>query len=281
MGAALAYYTLFSIAPLLVIVIAVAGLVFSNDAVQTSILEELRGLMGEAGAIAVQDLLIRAIDPSKNVLAALIGGITSILGATTVFAQLNSALNRIWRVPTAPKIGGVRSFLYTRILSFGLILGMGFLLLVSLVLSAALAALGAWWSPFFGGWSASLQAINFIASFAIITLVFAMIYKLLPRARIGWHDVWIGAAVTALLFTLGKLIIGQYLGKIGTSSAFGAAGSLMALLVWVYYSAQIFFLGAEFTWVYAYSHGSRAGEPNAKPSKPDKGTASANRPTDP
>lgn len=271
MGAALAFYTLFSIAPLLVIVIAIAGIAFSNNTAQGYILEELRGLMGEDGALAVQDLLKRAIDPGKSALAASAGVITSILGATTVFAELNSDLNRIWRVPAAPKVvGGVRSFLYIRILSFGLILGIGFVLLVSLVLSAALAALGAWWGPFFGGWLVSLQVINFVVSFAIVTLVFAMIYKLLPRARIGWRDVWIGAAVTALLFTFGKLIIGQYLGKIGTSSAFGAAGSLMALLVWVYYSAQIFFLGAEFTWVYAYSHGSRASEPKVEPGKSDK-----------
>jgi membrane protein len=278
MGAALAFYTLFSIAPLLVIVIAITGTVFSNDTVQGYILEQLRGLMGEEGALAVQGLLIRAIDPGKSTLAAIAGVITSILGATTVFAELNSDLNRIWRVPMA-QVGGVRYFIRTRVLSFGLILGIGFVLLVSLVVSAALAALGAWWGSFFGEWQVLLQVINFGVSFAIVTLVFAMIYKLLPRARIGWRDVWIGATVTALLFVLGKLFIGEYLGRIGTTSAFGAAGSLMALLVWVYYSAQIFFLGAEFTWVYAYSHGSRAGGPKAEPGRPDQGGPSANRAT--
>ena len=260
MGAALAYYTMFSIAPLLVIVIAVAGIMFGNEAAQGHVLAELRGIMGEEGALAVEGLLRSVSDPEKSALAAFVGIITLLVGATTVFGELQSALDRIWRAEATTAFEGPWRWLQTRMLSLGMILGIGFLLLVSLVMSAGLAALGAWWGPLFGGWAVILQTSNFIVSFVIITLVFAMIYKYLPRVSIGWRDVWIGAAVTALLFTIGKLLIGLYLGRTSTASAFGAAGSLVVLLIWVYYSAQIFLLGAEFTWVYTHRHGSRAGQ---------------------
>jgi len=260
MGAALAYYTMFSIAPLLVIVIAVAGIMFGNDAAQGHVLAELRGIMGEEGALAVQGLLESASDPEKSSLAALVGIITLLIGATSVFAELQSALDRIWRAEAPPTSEGLWRWLRTRILSLGMILGFGFLLLVSLVMSAALTAVGKWWGPLFGAWDMILQTINFVFSFGIITLVFAMFYKSLPRVSIDWRDVWTGATVTALLFTIGKLLIGLYLGRTSTASAFGAAGSLVVLLVWVYYSAQIFLLGAEFTWVYTHRHGSRAGQ---------------------
>jgi membrane protein len=263
MGAALAYYTMFSIAPLLVIVIAVAGVMFGNDAAQGHVLAELRDIMGEEGAVAVEGLLKSASDPKKSSLAALVGIITLLVGATSVFSELQSALDRIWRAGPTPPSEGLWRWLRTRILSLGMILGLGFLLLVSLVVSAALAALGKWWGPLFGAWGMILESINFIVSFVIVTLIFAMIYKSLPRVRIDWRDVWIGATVTALLFTLGKLLIGFYLGRTSIASAFGAAGSLVVLLVWVYYSAQIFLLGAEFTWVYAHRHGSRAGQASA------------------
>jgi membrane protein len=259
MGAALSYYTMFSIAPLLVIVIAIAGILFGNDAAQGHVLAELRGIMGEEGAVAVEGLLKSASDPEKSSLAALVGIVTLLIGATSVFSELQSALDRIWRTESAPPSEGVWAWLRTRILSLGMILGLGFLLLVSLVISATLAALGAWWGPLFGAWEVILQTINFVVSFVIVTLIFAMIYKSLPRVRIDWRDVWIGATVTALLFTVGKLLIGFYLGRTSIASAFGAAGSLVVLLVWVYYSAQIFLLGAEFTWVYTHRHGSRAG----------------------
>jgi len=258
MGAALAYYTMFSIAPLLVIVIAVAGIMFGHDAAKGHVLAELRGIMGEEGARAVEGLLKSASDPDKSSLAAVIGVITLLVGATSVFSELQSALDRIWRVEAATPSEGVWRWLKTRVLSLGVILGFGFLLLVSLVLSAALAAVGKWWGPLFGAWETILESINFVFSFAIITLVFAVIYKSLPRVSIDWRDVWIGATVTALLFSVGKLLIGLYLGRTGIASAFGAAGSLAVLLVWVYYSAQIFLLGAEFTWVYTHRHGSRA-----------------------
>lgn len=281
MGAALSYYTMFSLAPLLVIVIAVAGLVFGQDAAQGQILAQLRGLMGEEGALAVEGLLKSASDPNKSGIATVVGVFTLLLGATTVFGELQSALDRIWRSPAVAKGGGLWKLLRGRVLSFGMILGIGFLLMVSLAVSAALAALGKWWGPWFGNWEVLLQALNFVVSFAVTTLLFAMIYKILPRVRIGWKDVWIGAAVTALLFTIGKFLIGLYLGKSAVTSAFGAAGSIVVVLVWVYYSAQIFLLGAEFTWVYAYRHGTRAGQPEAAPPPtiPTKSEAAAASPS--
>jgi membrane protein len=183
-----------------------------------------------------------------------------LLGATTVFAELQSDLDRIWRAETKP-ISGLWAFLRARLLSFGLVLVLAFLLLVTLVVSAALAALGRWWGGWFEGWAIVLEILNFLVSFAVTTALFAMIYKLLPRVQIAWRDVWIGAAVTALLFAVGKFLIGFYIGRSGVASGFGAAGSFVVLLVWVYYSTQIFLLGAEFTWVYAHEHGSRRGVP--------------------
>jgi membrane protein len=257
MGAALAYYTLFSIAPLLVIVIAIAGLVFGAEAAQGAIVAQLDGLIGREGAVAVQGLLKYANEPAQGVVATVVGAVTLLIGATTVFGELQSALDRIWEVPAAKKASGIWSLVRQRLLSFGMVLVLGLLMLVSLVLSAALAALGTWWGGFFHGWEVLLQVINFAVSFALTTGLFAAIYKVMPRAKIAWHDVWIGAVVTALLFTAGKFLIGLYLGKSGVTSAFGAAGSMVVLLIWVYYSAQIFLLGAEFTWVYAHESGSR------------------------
>jgi membrane protein len=257
MGAALSYYTIFSIAPLLVIVIAVAGLVFGAQAASGAIFEQLRGMVGDSGATAIQGLVQSASQPAASIFAAATGIVTLVLGATTVLGELQSALDRIWRAPSPEKTGWWR-FIRGRVLSFGMILVIGFLLLVSLVLSAAIVAIGDWWGLGKTKWL--LEAGNFVVSFAVVTALFAMIYKILPRVRIGWRDVWVGAAVTALLFTVGKFLIGLYLGKSGVTSGFGAAGSVVVLLVWVYYSAQIFLLGAEFTWVYSHSHGSRRGE---------------------
>ena len=260
MGAALAYYTIFSIAPLLLIVIATAGWVFGGEAVNGEIFRQLRGLIGEEGAIAIEGLIKSASEPGKGIVATIIGLALLLVGATSVFVELQGALDRIWRVPASKKASGFWNLLRARFLSFGLILGLGFMLLVSLVISAALAAFGAWWGALMGGWEVLLQMLNVIISFTLTTILFAMIYRFMPRARIAWRDVWVGAAVTALLFEIGKLLIGLYLGKSGVTSAFGAAGSLVVLLVWVYYSAQVFLLGAEFTWVYAQEHGSRSGE---------------------
>jgi membrane protein len=258
MGAALAYYTLFSIAPLLVIVIAIAGLVFGQDAARGEIVAQIQGLIGRDGAMAVQALLKSTSEPVQGVVAMVISAFMIIVGATTVFAELQSDLDRIWRVPAAARQTGIFVMLRTRLLSFGLVLGVGFLLLVSLVIGAAIAAFGKWWDVFFAGGESLLQTLDFCISFVISTVLFAMIYKLMPRATIAWRDVWIGAAVTALLFEIGKLLIGLYLGKASVVSGFGAAGSLVVLLVWVYFAAQIFLLGAEFTWVYANEHGSKA-----------------------
>ncbi|MGH8763272.1 MAG: YihY/virulence factor BrkB family protein [Nitrosospira sp.] len=257
MGAALAYYTMFSIAPLLLIVISTAGLVFGEEAVRGEIFGQLQGLMGDQGAIAVQGLLESVSEPKEGVAGTVIGTILLLIGATTVFGELQDAFDRIWRAPGRDKNGGLWRLIKSRLLSFGIILGIGFLLMVSLVFSAAVAALGKWWGPFFANLELVATVVNFFVSFALMTAVFAMLYKFMPRVKIHWRDVWAGAIVTALLFTVGKILIGIYIGKSAISSGFGAAGSLVVVLVWVYYSAQIFLLGAEFTWVYAHAHGSK------------------------
>ena len=261
MGAALSYYTLFSLAPLLIIVIAVSGMVLGREAAQGEIAAQLAGITGTEGALAVEGLLKAAREPTHGVLATIGGIVMLLVGATAVFSELQSALDRIWRVPAATKESGLWRLLRSRLLSFGLVLGLGFLLIVSLVVSAMLAALGKWWGGWFAGWDVLLEMLNAAVSFGIFTLLFAMIYKVMPQARISWRDVWKGATVTALLFTLGKALIGFYLGKSGLGSGFGAAGSLVVLIAWVYYSAQIFLFGAEYTWVYANQQGSRAEKP--------------------
>ncbi len=249
MGAALSYYALFSIAPLLLIVIGVAGYFFGDEAARGEIYGQLAGLIGADGAHAVQGLVAAARKPQSGVLAMVVGTALLIGGATTVFGELQNALDRIWRAPAREKAKGWWTLLRTRVLSFGMVLGIAFLLMVSLVLSAAIAALGRWWG---------LHLIDIALSFGLTTLLFAMIYKIMPRVRIAWRDVWVGAAVTAALFAIGKWAIGLYIGRSSVASAFGAAGSLVIVMVWVYYSAQIFLLGAEFTRVYAAEQGSRA-----------------------
>ena len=256
MGAALAYYTMFSIAPLLLIVISTAGLVFGEEAVRGEIFGQLQDLMGDQGAQAVQGLLQSVSEPKEGMAATVIGTVLLLIGATSVFGELQDAFDRIWRAPDRDKTGGVWRLIRTRLLSFGIILGIGFLMIVSLIVSAAIAALGKWWGPFFSNLEVMATVLNFVFSFVLMTAIFAMLYKFMPRVKIHWKDVWAGATVTALLFTVGKILIGIYIGKSAISSGFGAAGSLVVVLVWVYYSAQIFLLGAEFTWVYAHAHGS-------------------------
>lgn len=260
MGAAIAYYTVFSVAPLLLIVIAVGGAIFGREAVQGEIVNELTALVGAAGANAIQGLVESASNPAHGLIATVVSVVVLVVGATSVFSELQSALDRIWRVPVPPQQNGILKLLRTRLLSFGLILGLGFLLMVSLVVSAVLAALGKWSSGLIPGWEGVLQAVNTVVGFGLTTILFAMIYKIMPRASIAWADVWIGAGVTAALFEVGKVLIGLYIGKSSLASGLAAAGSLLVLLVWVYYSAQIFLLGAEFTWVFAHYHGSRRGE---------------------
>ncbi|GAA4359697.1 hypothetical protein GCM10023165_56100 [Variovorax defluvii] len=259
MGAAISYYTIFSLAPLLVIVIAVAGALFGREAAQGRIVEQVSGLVGREGAVAVEAMLRSVSEPDKGLIAGLISAVVLLVGATTVFAELQSALDRIWHVPERQKPSGVWAVLKARLLSFGLILGLAFLLMVSLVVSAGLAAFGQWFGGLMPGWELLLQGLNVLISLGIVTLLFAMIYKLMPTARIAWRDVWVGALVTALLFEVGKLGIGLYLGKSGVNESFAAAGSLVLLVAWVYYAAQIFLLGAEFTKVYAGAHGSASG----------------------
>lgn len=249
MGAALSYYALFSIAPLLLIVIGVAGYFFGAQAARGEIFQQIAALIGPEGAAAVEGLVASARRPESGILAVLIGTALLVTGASTVFGELQNALDRIWRAPARVQAKGWWKLLRARVLSFGMILGIAFLLMVSLILSAVVSALGDWWG---------LHALDMLFSFGLTTMLFAMIYKVIPRVRIAWSDVWIGAAVTAALFAVGKWLIGLYIGRSSTASAFGAAGSLVVLMLWVYYSSQIFLLGAEFTRLYAEEHGSRA-----------------------
>jgi len=259
MGAAISYYTIFSLAPLLVIVIAVAGAVFGREAAQHEIVGQIAGLVGQDGASAVEALLRAASDSERGLIAGTISAVVLLVGATTVFAELQSALDRIWHVPDKEKPSGIWAVLRARLLSFGLVLGLAFLLIVSLMVSAGLSAFNSWFGGLVPGWEAVLQGLNELFSIGIFTLLFAMIFKLMPTVRIAWRDVWVGALVTALLFELGKFGIGLYLGKSGFMQSFAAAGSLVVLVAWVYYAAQIFLLGAEFTKVYADEHGSLVG----------------------
>lgn len=261
MGAALAYYTVFSIAPLLLIVISVAGIIFGVEVAREEIIAQLQNFMGKTGALVVQGLLESVSKPTESVTAAIIGVALLLVGATTVFAELQNDLDRIWRAPTRTKDAGIFGLIRTRVLAFGMILGIGFLLTVSLILSAALAILGKWWAPLFGEFKFLANLVDITLSFFLITIAFAMIYKLMPRMKIYWRDVWVGAVVTAILFTIGKFLIGMYIGRSGVASGFGAAGSLVVLLTWIYYSAQIFLMGAEFTKIYSYTFGSRKGQP--------------------
>jgi len=266
MGAALAYYTMFSLAPLLLLAIGLAGLIFGEEAARGQIVAQLGGLVGSEGAEAIEGLLKSANHPGSNIVATVLSVATLLIAATSIFGELQSDLDRIWRAPTASGPTGLWGVIRARLLSLGMVASIGFLLLVSLVVSAMLSALGSWWSSWFGGWTIVLQIVNQVTSFGIITVLFALMYRILPRVAVGWHDVWVGSAATALLFTIGKYLVGLYIAKAAVASGFGAAGSIVVLLVWVYYSSQLFLLGAEFTWVYAHSHGSRTAEaPAEKP----------------
>jgi membrane protein len=260
MGAAIAYYTIFSIAPMLVIIIAIAGFFYGHEAASGQLYAEIANLVGDNGAKAIQGMVESASSRSGGIVATVIGVAVLLIGATSVFGELQTDLDRIWKAPAAAQSEGLWGMVRSRLLSLGLVVSIGFVLMVSLVVSAALVALGTWWGDVFGELGWLLQLVNFVVSLAVITVGFALMYKILPRVRISWQDVWIGAFVTAVLFVIGKTLVGLYLGKSGIASAFGAAGSLAVLLVWVYYSAQIFLLGAEFTGVYAHRFGSRRSE---------------------
>jgi membrane protein len=260
LAAALAYYTTFSLAPLLVLIIAIAGLAGGREAAQTQTMAQVEDLLGADGREFVEGMIESASRPETGLTATLIGAVTLLFGALGVFGELQNSLNTIWEVKPRPAknwIDGVKRFVLRRLLSFTMVLGIGFLLLASLVVSAAVSAFGEYigsrW-PLADFW---LELINFVVSFIVITFLFAMIFKFLPEIKIAWKDVWLGAAVTAALFSLGKFLIGLYLGRSEVGNTFGAAGSMAILLIWVYYSAQILFFGAEFTQVYANRYGSR------------------------
>jgi membrane protein len=258
MGAALAYYTLFSLAPLLLIVVSVAGLVWGGDAVRGELVAQLQALLGPSAATTIEQMLKSVAWPAGGWLNTAVGLGLMLVGATTVFAELQDALDTIWCVPARP-VQGWWAWLHARLLSFGLILGLSFLLLTSLLLGALLAAAETWWKPWFGQWLYIAAVANAVISQGLVVAVFALIFKWMPRARIAWRDVLLGALVTAALFELGRKAIGAYLQSSGVVSGFGAAASVVALLVWVYFSAQILLLGAEFTWAYARVLGSRRG----------------------
>jgi membrane protein len=249
LGASLAYYTLFALSPTLVIAISLAGLAFGAEAVRGEIVGQIQGLMGRQGAEAVQAMLEGASKPSSSILATVIGSVTAFLGATGAFIELQTALNAIWRVKPRPGTS-IKEFLLQRLISFGLVLGVGFILLVSLLVNAALAGLSRYLGNLFPTLTALWEAANVLVSLGVATLLFAMIYKVLPDVRLGWRDVWVGALVTAGFFSVGKQLIGLYLGTSSVASSYGAAGSVVVLLIWVYYSAQIVLLGAEFTRYY-------------------------------
>ncbi|HVK38138.1 MAG TPA: YihY/virulence factor BrkB family protein [Candidatus Kapabacteria bacterium] len=257
LAAALSYYTIFAIAPTLVIVIGVASMVFGQEAAQGKIVTEIEGLVGRDGAEAVQTILKSSAQDDSGVLATVLGFVALIIGATTVFIELQDSLNTIWGVQ--PKPGrGIMGMLRDRVMSFAMVVGTGFVLMVSLVVSAALSALETWMVRVMPEMSIIIiQIVQTIVSLVIFTLLIGAIYRVLPDAKISWRDVGIGAFITAALFTLGKFLIGLYLGQGSVASTYGAAGSLAVLFVWVYYSGLIFFLGAEFTKVYANRWGGR------------------------
>jgi membrane protein len=254
LAAALAYYTLFSLAPLLLIAIAVAGLVFGRETTEHQILTTFQGFMGSQGAEAVKGLLHSASNTGSGIVATTVGIVTLLIGAGGVVGQLQESLNTIWEVE-AKSDSGIWGLLRTRFISFAMVLGVGFLLLVSLLISAALAAMVQVVQGVLPGGEALWHGIEFVVSLGLTTLLFAMIYKVVPDVNITWQDVWIGAAMTAALFTIGKFLLGLYLGREGVTSPYGAAGSLVLVLLWVYYSGLIFFFGAAFTKVYAATYG--------------------------
>jgi membrane protein len=256
MGAALAFYSMLSMGPLLVLVVLLSGLIIGRDDAQALLMTQLSGLLGDAGAEAVSNVLEAARSKEEGIVKTVISGLVLLVGATTVLGELQDDLNRIWKCE-APKVSGLWGQLRKRLLSFGLILVIGLLMLVSLVLSAAISYLGGAW---FGGSEAVARVLELAGSLVVTTLLFAMTFKILPSRRIPWGDVLLGSLMTAVLFGIGKYLIGLYIGKSAVASNFGAAGTLVVVIVWVYYSSQIFFMGAEFTRAYSLHHGSRSAD---------------------
>lgn len=254
LAAALAYYALLSLAPLLVISVSVAGWFLGPEAAKGRVAGELSGIVGSEAARGIQEVVVSADEPKRGVIGAVVGVVTLFIGASGVFGQLQTSLNTIWEVEPKPN-RGVLAALKDRFFSFTMVLGVAFLLLVSLVLSSILSSLGNALADTLPGGAVLWQGINFALSLGAITALFALIFKVIPDARIQWRDVWLGAAVTAVLFTIGKQLLALYLGTAAVGSSYGAAGSIVALVVWVYYATQILFLGAEFTQVQARRRG--------------------------
>jgi membrane protein len=263
MGASVAFYSLLSFAPLLVLIAAVIALVFTKETAHKDLVDQARQMIGTRGADIVNSLLANAQKPSSGIVASVIAFLTLLFGASGVFIELRDALNTIWDAKPQTNAGW-KGMLKDRLFSFGMVLSVGFLLLVSLILSTALAFIGTFFEQVVPISPGVLEALNFLVSFAVITVLFGLMFKFVPAAHIEWQDVLIGAIGTALLFTIGKFLLGLYLGKASVGSAYGAAGSLVAVIVWVYYSAQIFFFGAEFTRVYSDAH-AHSNQPTQRP----------------
>ncbi len=256
LAGALAYFTLLSLAPLVVLAIAIAGLAFDEDATRGRLASELGAVVGQNGAAAVRAIVESAQTPRAGIVSSVVGLVVLLFGASGVFTELQGSLDTIWEVE--PKPGrGIGGAIRDRLFSFAMVMGVAFMLLVSLVLSAGLAAAGSFFERSLPGGEAVWQILNFLFSFVVVSALFAVTFKVVPDAEIRWRDVWIGAVATAFLFNVGKLLIGIYLGKSSVASSYGAAGSLVVLVIWVYYSALILLLGAEFTQVYTKSFGSR------------------------
>lgn len=255
-AAALAYYTFFSLAPLLIVVINIAGALFGAEAVHSSVMEQLRGLLGQGGTRILEDMIVRARRPETGTVSTLISLATLLVGAVAVFTQLQTSLNIIWHAPQKVATG-IWGFLRQYVLSFGILISTGFLLLVSLVLSAVLQAISRYLSGGATGLEILWKAADIAGSFVVITILFSLIFKVLPNVKIAWRNVWLGGAVTALLTVVGKFLIGLYLGRANLGENYGAAASMVIILLWIYYTAQILFFGAEFTREYASRYGSQ------------------------
>ncbi|MBZ0280658.1 MAG: YihY/virulence factor BrkB family protein [Anaerolineae bacterium] len=263
LSAALAYYTAFSLAPLLVVIIAILGFIVNQDTIQAEVLRAVRSTAGQDAASFVNELIVNSNKPAEGIISTVIGIVTLILGAAGAFGQLQDALNIIWNVKSSEIKTGIISQIKNKVLSFGMVLFVGFLLLVSLVITTILAALNSYMVGLLPGTEFLLQLVGFITTYGVTVLLFALIFKFLPHIEIEWRDVWIGAAITGLLFSLGRLLLGWYLGRFSPVSAYGAAGSFVLILLWIYYSAQIVLFGAEFTQVYTRRFGSH-GDPVKK-----------------
>jgi membrane protein len=263
LAAALSYYTLLSLAPLLLVVIGVAGLVFGEKAARGELVGEISSVMGHQQAQAIQAMIAHAGRSHTDIISTIIGIVILCVGATTVFGSLQLALNKIWCVKASPNTNAIWGLVRSRLLSLGVVFGLGFILLASLLLSTVISALHGYITGFFPGAATLIRIINVLVSFAVIAAVIALIFKFLPDVRIAWRAVWVGALITSALFVVGKYLISLYLGHAGIGSSYGAAGSIVVLMVWVYYTSLILFLGAEATRVYAHRRGGKGITPNA------------------